>query len=81
MRPGNIVHHIVHLNEDNISDPEISLSFDNFKLECKRCHDREEDHFIKDKRTKCSFDENGQPIPPTSKNDTDCGRPHPPPFF
>ena len=59
-RPGVIVHHIDNLNEDNISNRNITASFDNLRLDCKFCHDREEGHFIKQKKTLCSFDENGQ---------------------
>lgn len=62
-RPGYIVHHIKNLTEENIIDPEISLNEENFRFECKACHDREEGHFINDKRTSCIFDEEGQPIP------------------
>ena len=62
--PGVIVHHIKNLNEDNIGQPDITLSHGNLRLDCKACHDREEGHFIKKRQTRCSFDENGQPIPP-----------------
>ena len=41
----------------------ITLSFDNLRYDCKDCHDREDVHpFIKDKKLKCWFDENGNPI-------------------
>lgn len=66
-RPGYIVHHIKMLNERNIGDPEISLNKENFRFECKVCHDREEDHFIKKKRAICDFDEKGQPVPKEEK--------------
>lgn len=41
--PGLIVHHVIWLNDINCNDPEISLSFGNFKLECPPCHNREKD--------------------------------------
>lgn len=37
-RAGIIVHHKIHLNQDNISDPSITLSFDNLQLLCMDCH-------------------------------------------
>ena len=64
--PGTIVHHIKSLNEKNISMPDVTLSFDNLRLDCKKCHDEEEDHFIKRKKTRCAFDASGQPMPPYS---------------
>jgi hypothetical protein len=36
--PGEIVHHKIHLNADNVNDPAISLNFDNLQLLCKPCH-------------------------------------------
>lgn len=36
--PGEIVHHKIHLNADNIKNPMISLSFDNLELLCRDCH-------------------------------------------
>lgn len=38
IRPGEIVHHKKHLNPDNVSDPSISLGFDNLQLLCRTCH-------------------------------------------
>ena len=39
--PGEVVHHRVPLTPLNISDPKISLSFDNLKLVCTACHGKE----------------------------------------
>ena len=36
--PGVIVHHKTHLTESNVSDPQVSLSFDNLELLCRDCH-------------------------------------------
>lgn len=63
-QPGYIVHHTIVLTPNNINDSHISLNHKYLKYDCKDCHDREEAHaFIKEKSLKCTFDENGQPIP------------------
>ena len=36
--PGEEVHHRIHLTPDNLSDPAISLNWDNLELLCKDCH-------------------------------------------
>ena len=36
--PGEIVHHIVELTPENISNPEIALSWGNLRLVCRKCH-------------------------------------------
>ena len=65
---GYIVHHIAPLTPDNINSPNVTLNFDNLRFECKECHDREEAHaFIRERKLKCSFDENGQPLPPSDR--------------
>lgn len=38
IKPGEIVHHKVHLTPDNINNPAITLSFDNLQLVCRECH-------------------------------------------
>ena len=38
MRPAKVVHHKIHLTPDNIGDPNITLSFDNFQRLCQDCH-------------------------------------------
>lgn len=35
------VHHKIPLTADNITDPKVSLSWDNLELLCKACHDAE----------------------------------------
>ena len=37
-KPGDTVHHKIHLTPDNINDPEITLNFDNLMLLCRDCH-------------------------------------------
>lgn len=36
--PGEIVHHKKHLTPGNISDPNVTMSFDNLELLCRGCH-------------------------------------------
>lgn len=49
-KAGVIVHHIVPLTKENISDPSISMAWSNFKLLCRDCHAKE--HGEKKKRYK-----------------------------
>lgn len=37
-KPGEIVHHKTPLTPQNISDPQITLSWDNLELLCRDCH-------------------------------------------
>ena len=55
---GDTVHHKKWLTDSNIDDPDIALSFDNFRLECRDCHAKEKDP---EKRTagRYTFDEAG----------------------
>lgn len=39
-RPADMVHHIVHLTEDNINDPSITLAWSNFQALCFDCHEQ-----------------------------------------
>lgn len=55
IKPGYIVHHKVHLTEDNVSDPNVALSFDNLEYLCMDCHNAE--HFSsKAKRYSINYD-------------------------
>lgn len=73
--PGYIVHHILSLNEVNISDPDIALNFKNLKYVCKICHDKFDGHFLNNnQKNKVNlskrvlfFDESGDPSPPTDE--------------
>lgn len=40
---GDTVHHKTWLTEDNVDNPDISLSFSNFCLICRDCHAKEKD--------------------------------------
>ena len=39
--PAEIVHHKIHLNASNITDPSITLNFDYLVAECRKCHGEE----------------------------------------
>lgn len=58
MTPGEIVHHITPLTPENIGDPMISLSFNNLRLVCRKCHG--EEHSTKERRY--VIDDNGRVI-------------------
>lgn len=38
IKPGEIVHHKVHLTAETVNDPSVALSFDNLQLLCRDCH-------------------------------------------
>jgi len=38
IKPGVIVHHKVHLSPDNISDPSVTLCWENLQLVCREHH-------------------------------------------
>ncbi len=68
--PGNEVHHIIHLNNYNVHDTNVSLNPDNLKLLCTSCHSKiHGGNLISDE---IEFDINGDVIPkknppPTAK--------------
>lgn len=43
IEPAVIVHHKIHLNQENVHDPSISLNFKNLEGLCRDCHNKE--HF------------------------------------
>lgn len=64
-KTGNLVHHRVHLNEENVDDPFISLNFDNLELLCKDCHNTihaDYDHGRDTKPTVVEFTPDGDVI-------------------
>ena len=71
---GDIVHHKCYINPDNINNPKITLNFDNLELLCQDCHNKEHMSNRKEKRknkinnTRYSVDDEGNILPPTSKN-------------
>lgn len=40
-KPGEIVHHKVHISPENIGNPNITMNFDNLELLCRDCHGQE----------------------------------------
>lgn len=40
-KPGDIVHHKIYLNPNNINDPNITLNWDYLELVCIDCHNHE----------------------------------------
>lgn len=67
-RPGTIVHHVKKLTALTVSDPEIALNHKLLRLECKACHDAEEEHFNDargQKKLLVRFDKDGNPHPLT----------------
>ncbi len=61
--PGEIVHHIEPLTEDNINDPEIALGWDNLQLCCWSCHEKTKTKDGIPIREDISFDDDGNVIP------------------
>lgn len=39
-KPGHIVHHKIHLNKNNINNPEITLNHNNLEYLCLECHNK-----------------------------------------
>lgn len=59
MRPAKVVHHKTHLSPENIGDPSVTLSFDNFERLCQDCHAVVHSGH---ERTRARFDEQGNVI-------------------
>lgn len=59
LTPAKVVHHVIHLTPENIGDPNISLSFDNFQRLCQDCHAAV--HSGQEK-PRCVFDADGNPM-------------------
>lgn len=38
IKPGEMVHHKIRLNPENLKDPTVALCFDNLELLCRDCH-------------------------------------------
>ena len=54
--PGEIVHHIIPLTPENISDPAIAYGWSNLRLVCRSCHMKEHGKKVK----RWTIDENGR---------------------
>lgn len=58
---ATICHHKVWLNQPNVSDPMVTLNWDNLEALCQDCHNRE--HFqVSATREDLKFDSNGNLI-------------------
>lgn len=55
--PAKIVHHKIHLTEENVSDTDISMNFKNLEALCIECHNTE--HFGKRKQRRYIVGEDG----------------------
>lgn len=40
-RPGFVVHHKIYLTDELLSDPAVSLNWNNLELLCRECHEME----------------------------------------
>lgn len=58
--PAKVVHHIRHLTPENISDPHVTLAYDNFRRLCQDCH-----AFVHGghDEPRVTFDESGNIVP------------------
>ena len=68
--PGYIVHHKIELTPNNISNPEISLGFDNLKYDCHICHNKENQRDEIPGLVNYRFGENGEIVPEENQNAT-----------
>lgn len=59
--PGYIVHHKCYLNAENITDPSITLNWDNLEYLCHECHNQE--HFKEKNKKRFKIDGFGRVIP------------------
>ena len=57
--PGKVVHHRCHITPENITDPTVTLNWDNLKLVCQDCHAKEH----KDVSGRYWFDDSGRIVP------------------
>nr|DAI53958.1 MAG TPA: HNH endonuclease [Caudoviricetes sp.] len=53
---GEIVHHKIHITPQNIGDPNITLSWNNLELVCRKCHGE----LHRNRSTRYSVDEMGR---------------------
>jgi len=65
---GTEVHHIIHLTEKNVIDPEVSLNQENLLLLCNECHNKAHHRF--GNKTVYSFDSGGNLIPTAIKKES-----------
>lgn len=71
IEPGVIVHHKIYLTNENLNNPDISLSFDNLELLCRQCHADEhttQTRKERDKNKRWQIDESGSVIIKETEN-------------
>lgn len=56
--PGYIVHHKCYLTPENITDPSVTLNFDNLEYLCHECHNQE--HFKEFQKKRYKIDSFGR---------------------
>lgn len=61
IKPAEEVHHIIFITPDNISDPNITLNYDNLISLCRECHRAR--HNLDEKNKRYKVDEAGRVIP------------------
>ncbi|HMM00918.1 MAG TPA: HNH endonuclease [Bacilli bacterium] len=64
-KPGNEVHHKIHLTIQNVDDPNVSLNQDNLMLLCTDCHNKEHHRF--GRLAEYDFDSEGNLVSRKSK--------------
>lgn len=52
--PAEIVHHKIYITQENINDPNVTLSWNNLEAVCRSCHESE--HYTGPKRYKVNED-------------------------
>ena len=58
--PGEIVHHKIYLNANNVHDHKISLNMDNLELLCRNCHAEEHSNYKNKRKNRYSLDNVGR---------------------
>ena len=56
--PGKIVHHIIHITQENINDSMVTMNHENLELLCQDCHNRHH-HGTESTREDVLFDDEG----------------------
>lgn len=64
-KPGYIIHHKTELTPDNITDPDIALSFDNLMYVCHDCHNIIHGYTaeVPERAVRYAFSPDGSPVP------------------
>lgn len=57
--PGYILDHVIEITQNNMDNPEITLSFNNFKYSCLNCHNTKTFGTL----SKYKFNSDGEIIP------------------